>query len=281
MWLCACLLLLSGRAFGAPLDQGKTIAELLRETALSTEPEKEPAFAELLKRDDTREGAMQVILDDETPEMLGSAVLVLGHLGKRGQKDLKDVLSPKSYSPAQLKVLRGLGVIGAKGVWLAPGVLDLAEHGLQELSKRLKDSKAGDPLLEMRTNHALTTLGLIGGDSKKSLAVIEKFLALKVDPKDGDGLKCQMDAATALWRLSGAKQRALEVFGQGLESGTEGAVQSAIYGLGEMGEHAIAYRARLTELLSTASVESKASIQSALDKIDGKQPIVGPKPLVK
>jgi len=281
MWLCACLLLLSGRELSTLREQGKTVAELLREASLSPEPEREPAFAELLKREDAREGAMEVFLHDETPEMLGSAVLVLGQLGKRAQKELKEVLSPKAYSPAQLRVLNGTGVIAAKGAWLAPEVLELSEHGLQELSKRLKDGKAGDALLETRTAYSLTTLGYIGGDSKKSLAVVEKFLALKIGPTDGAGLDCQMQATTTLWRLSGAKERVLELFGQGLESGNERVAQSAIFGLGEMGEHASAFRARLAERLPAASVESKASIQSALDKIDGKQPVVGPKPLVR
>ena len=140
----------------------KTIPELLREMASSEEPDKAPALAELLKREDVREGLLEALRNSAEPELLGCAVLALGRSGKQAQKDLKEILSQETCSPEQSKVLRGLGVIGAKGAWLAPEVLDLAERGAAGLAKRLKDGRSGDAALDMRTSAALLTLGYIG-----------------------------------------------------------------------------------------------------------------------
>src|SRR4029077_2555835 len=129
---------------------------------------------------------------------------------------------------------------------------------------------------ESRASSALLTLGMIGGETKKSLVLIEKFLALKIAPNDQRGMRCRMNAVCALWRLGGAKERALELFGQALESGPDGAgVTGAIFGLGEMGEHAARLRPTLEQLQKAAGADRKAMIADALDKIDGKKPIVG------
>lgn len=256
----------------------KTIQELLQEVASSEEPDKAPALAELLKRKDVREGTLEVLRSSEEPELLGSAVLVLGRLGKRSRKDLREILSPETWSLDQGQVLRGLGVIGAQGAWLAPEVLDLAERGVAELAQRLKDGRSGDIAQEMRTNNALLTLGYIGGNAKKPLALVEKLLVLKIDAQDEGGMECRMTATCTLWRFTGAKERVLELYRQGLESC---AADSAIFGLGEMGEHAAALRSRLAELLAAPGSRSKEQIAEALDKIDGKKPVIGPKPVVK
>ena len=204
--------------------------------------------------------------------------MALGRSGKQAQKDLKEILSQETCSPEQSKVLRGLGVIGAKGAWLAPEVLDLAERGAAGLAKRLKDGRSGDAALDMRTSAALLTLGYIGASEKKSLALVEKLLALQIEAQDEGGMQCRMVATCTLWRFTGAKERVLELYREGLESP---AADSAIFGLGEMGEHAAVLRSRLAELLSGPSPRSREQIADALDKIDGKRPVIGPKPVVK
>ena len=245
--------------------------------ASSQERDKAPALAELLKRDGAREGALEALRTSEESELLGCAVLVLGRIGKRAHKDLKEILSPETCTPEQLKVLRGLGVIGAEGVWLAPEVLDLAERGVKELTQRLKGGGSSDTTLEMRTDSAVLTLGYIGANSKKSLALVEKLLALDIDAQDEGGMQCRMAATCTLWWFTGAKERVLELYRQGLESC---AAVSAIFGLGEMGEHASTLRSKLAELLA-APGPYREQIGEALDKIDGKKPVLGPKPVVK
>jgi hypothetical protein len=256
-------------------QEKKSIEELLREVGSAAKPDESRALAELLKQKDVREGVLDVLRTGEEPEVLGGAVLVLGRSGKRGQNDLKAILSAKARSSEQDQVLRGLGVIGAEGAWLQPEVLELVAHGLEGLCSRTKEQRPADADLELRTRHALLTLGYIGADAKKSLALVEKMLALELGAQDASGMECRMAAVLTLWRLSGAKVRALELFGLGLESAASG---SAVFGLGEMGAHAASLRPRLQQLLGAADPRSRGQIADALDKIDGKKPVVGPVP---
>src|SRR6185503_17554366 len=241
MWFWV-LLLVSGSSAGPSspatpaaevVEQDKkSIEDLLREVASAAKPDESRALAELLKQKDVREAVLDVLRKGEEPEVLGGAVLVLGRAGKRGQNDLRAILSPKTRSSEQDQVLCGLGVIGAKGAWLEPEVLELVANGVEGLSSRTKEKRPADADLELRTRHALLTLGYIGADAKKSLALVEKVLALEIGSEDATGMECRMAAVCTLWRLSGARERALELFGLGLDSAASG---SAVFGLGEMG----------------------------------------------
>ncbi len=289
MWLCAYLLssvvlqvITSG--FVAPesvAQDKKSIEELLQEVAYSEKPDEAPALAELSRRADAREGVLEALRKTDKTEVMGAAVLVLGRIGKRARNELKEILEPKEYHAAQGNVLAGLGVVGAEGAWLAPQVLELVEFGLEGLEKR-QERGGVNALSDVRTSQALMVLAKIGADRKASLALIERFVALDFGARDEFPQICRMAATCALWSFTGAEERALELFDRGLELGTEGAaVERAVYGLGEMGEHAAPLRSKLAQRLPAASPQMKVLLSEALDKIDGKKPVRGPTPPVK
>jgi len=198
----------------------------------------------------------------------GTGVIeVLGKMKKTGEQLLEGLLLRPLDTGSIVSVTNALGAIGECGpraAWTAPVLVELVER---------KPVKAYLDVYLLVKRSAILTLGLLGPTTPAA-----KVLKREVK---SDELGTRIASARSLWWTGSAPEEVYPVLLEGLASKDVPTLESAIFGLGEMGPQAKDALARLASLNELASQETRITIDEARRKIEGFLAPIGPRPADK